>query len=82
MIKVVAVLLAVSAVPALAQAQDNVKLPAGITPELRAACEADVRRLCVDDSPTIPKVKACVAQKFLQLGRRCQVELASAGFSR
>jgi hypothetical protein len=82
MIKVVAVLLAVTAVPALAQAQDNVKLPAGITPELRAACEADVRRLCVDDSPTIPKVKACVAQKFLQLGRRCQVELASAGFSR
>lgn len=82
MIKVVAVLLAVTAVPALARAQDSIKLPAGITPEMRAACEADVRRLCVDSAPTIAKVKACVAQKFLQLGRRCQVELASAGFSR
>jgi hypothetical protein len=82
MIKAAAVLLAVAAMPTLARAQENVKLPPGITPELRAACEADVRRLCIDDSPSIPKVKACVAQKFFQLGRRCQVELASAGFSR
>ena len=82
MIRAIAVLLAATAVPALAQAQENIKLPPGITPELRAACEADVRRLCIDESPTIAKVKACVAQKFLQLGRRCQVELASAGFSR
>jgi hypothetical protein len=82
MIKGIAVLLAVTAAPTLALAQDSIKLPAGVTPELRAACEADVRRLCVDENPTIPKVKACVAQKFLQLGRRCQVELASAGFAR
>lgn len=82
MIKGCTVLVAVLALPSLAVAQDNVKLPTGITPELRAACEADVRRLCIDDSPTVPKVKACVAQKFFQLGRRCQVELASAGFSR
>jgi hypothetical protein len=82
MIKGIAVLLAVAAVPAMAQAQENIKLPAGVTPEMRAACEADVRRLCVDENPTVPRVKACVAQKFFQLGRRCQMELASTGFSR
>jgi hypothetical protein len=53
-----------------------------VTPQLRAACETDVRRLCVGESPTISTVKRCVALKFLQLGRKCQVELASAGFSR
>ncbi len=41
----------------------------------------DVRRLCIGHSPTIAKVKRCVAAKFMQLGKRCQIELASAGFS-
>jgi hypothetical protein len=58
------------------------QLPPEVTPQLRAACESDVRRLCIGESPTVAKVKRCVALKFFKLGRKCQVELASAGFSR
>lgn len=60
---------------------EELQLPPEVTPQLRAACEGDVRRLCVGPSPTVAKVKRCVAVKFLLLGRKCQVELASAGFS-
>jgi len=60
---------------------EELKLPPEVTPSMRAACESDVRRLCIGKSPTIAKVKRCVAAKFMQLGRRCQIELASAGFS-
>jgi hypothetical protein len=60
---------------------EQLKLPPEVTPALRAACESDVRRLCIGRSPTIAKVKRCVAAKFMQLGKRCQIELASAGFS-
>ncbi len=67
------------AVNSVAVAED-LKLPPEVTPQLRAACETDVRRLCVGANPTVAKVKRCVAVKFLQLGRKCQVELASAGF--
>jgi hypothetical protein len=61
-------------------ANDDVQLPPEVTPRMRAACESDVRRLCIGENPTVAKVKACVASKFMQLGRRCQVELAMAGF--
>ncbi len=67
------------AVNSVAVAED-LKLPPEVTPQLRAACETDVRRLCIGVTPTVAKVKRCVALKFLQLGRKCQVELASAGF--
>ena len=63
-------------------AGDNFKLPPEVTPQLRAACEQDVRRLCIGRNPTVAKVKSCVARKFMKLGRRCQFALASAGFSR
>jgi hypothetical protein len=59
----------------------EIKLPKEVTPALRAACETDVRRLCIGVDPTIAKVKSCVMEKFLQLGKRCQTELALAGFS-
>ncbi len=59
----------------------ELKLPPEVTPSMRAACESDVRRLCIGRSPTMAKVKRCVASKFMQLGKRCQIELASAGFS-
>jgi hypothetical protein len=62
-------------------AAEELKLPPQVTPAMRAACETDVRRLCVGPSPTFAKVKSCVKSKFSQLGRRCQLELASAGFS-
>jgi hypothetical protein len=58
------------------------QLPPEVTPSLRAACETDVRRLCIGANPTVDKVKRCVAAKYFQLGRKCQVELASLGFSR
>ena len=60
---------------------EELKLPPEVTPSMRAACESDVRRLCIGSAPTFAKVKSCVAAKFTQLGKRCQVELASAGFS-
>lgn len=76
-----AVLMAAIAAPAVVHAADDYQLPPEVTPRMRAACETDVRRLCIGSNPTVEKVKACVASKFMQLGRRCQVELASAGFT-
>jgi hypothetical protein len=61
---------------------EELKLPPEVTPSMRAACETDVRRLCIGSQPTFAKVRRCVAAKFMQLGKRCQFELASAGFSR
>jgi hypothetical protein len=58
---------------------DDFKLPAGITPAVKAACEADVRRLCVDGEPSYAKVKACVIAKFGQFGTRCKMQVAMAG---
>lgn len=63
--------------PALAE--EKFELPPEVTPRLRAACEGDVRRLCIGANPTVEKVKACVASKFTQLGKRCQMELVVAG---
>ena len=63
------------------RAAETIDLPKEVTPAIRAACEADVRRLCIGPNPTMSKVKDCVLAKFFQLGRRCQTELASAGLS-
>jgi len=65
-----------------ASAGEKFKMPSQVTPKLRAACESDVRRLCVGKKPTVAKVKRCVARKFTQLGRRCQYEIAAAGLKR
>lgn len=69
-------------VAASAAKAEQFKLPPEVTPALRAACETDVRRLCIGKDPTVAKVKSCVFRKYFQLGRKCQVELASAGLSR
>ena len=58
------------------------QLPPEVTPKLRAACETDVRRLCIGANPTVAKVKRCVLVKYFQLGKKCQVELASLGYGR
>lgn len=76
-----AMVLAATVVAGSAFAAESYDLPPEVTPAMRAACESDVRRLCIGQNPTVEKVKACVARKFTQLGRRCQMELASAGFS-
>ena len=72
-----AVALSAISLPSLAE---DYQLPPEVTPQIKAACETDVRRLCIGTNPSISKVKICVASKFLQLGRRCQVQLALAGF--
>ena len=61
---------------------EELQLPPEVTPSLRAACETDVRRLCLGPQPTVAKVKRCVMVKYFQLGKKCQVELASLGFGR
>ena len=66
---------------ALAQAEEY-QLPPEVTPAIKSACEGDVRRLCIGLNPTVSKVKTCVTSKFMQLGKRCQVQLALAGFKR
>lgn len=71
---------AMAAVCGSAGAEENYQLPPEVTPAMRAACESDVRRLCIGTNPTVAKVKVCVASKFFQLGKRCQVQLALAGF--
>lgn len=63
--------------PLTASNAADFKLPPEVTPAMRAACEKDVRRLCIGRNPTVSKVKRCVLRKFFQLGRKCQVELAS-----
>jgi hypothetical protein len=63
---------------ASARAEDY-QLPPEVTPQIRSACETDVRRLCIGENPTVEKVKNCVAAKFTQLGHRCQMQLAMAG---
>jgi hypothetical protein len=78
-IRVFVLCAALSAAPAAVAEQ--LELPPQVTPSMRAACESDVRRLCIGAAPTIAKVKRCVAAKFFKLGKRCQIELASAGFS-
>lgn len=65
-----------------ALAGEKFKLPPEVTPKLRAACESDVRRLCIGKNPTVAKVKRCVMRKFVKLGRRCQLEIAAAGLKR
>lgn len=79
--KACVIAIAAAASGTVAHAEDY-KLPPEVTPQLRAACESDVRRLCIGTNPSVAKVKVCVASKFLQLGKRCQVQLALAGFSR
>ncbi len=64
-----------------AGASEEIKLPVEVTPALREACEADVRRLCFTGNATVASVRQCVMSKFLRLGRRCQMEIASAGLA-
>ncbi len=62
-------------------AGDDIKLPPEVTPSMRAACETDVRRLCIKPGATLESVRDCVLSKFMRLGKRCQIEIASAGLA-
>lgn len=76
------VLLAAMATVSPLVAGEGFKLPPEVTPALRAACESDVRRLCIGENPTVESVKRCVEQKYTQLGSRCKVQLVAAGLGR
>ncbi len=78
-----AVLLAISAaVVSTPVGAESFKLPKEVTPQVRAACEKDVRRLCIGKKPTVAGVKSCVRRNFMRLGTRCQITLAASGFKR
>ena len=70
--------LTIAVAPAFA---GEIKLPPEVTPSMRAACEADVRRLCIKDGSTVDTVRDCVLSKFMKLGKQCQIEIASAGLA-
>ncbi len=55
------------------------ELPSKITPAVRAACETDVRRMCVKADSTVASVKACVIRRYESLNGGCKVQLAKAG---
>ena len=75
------VTIALCAFTGQASASDEFKLPPEVTPSMRQACEADVRRLCISSNSTVETVKNCVLSKFMKLGKRCQYEIASAGLA-
>lgn len=60
---------------------ESFQMPPGVTPALRAACENDVRRLCIGENPTVSKVKACVLRRFVELSNRCKMQIAAAGLA-
>jgi hypothetical protein len=69
------------AISSSAHASDEFKIPPEVTPSMRAACESDVRRLCISTNSTVDSVRNCVLAKFMKLGKRCQIEIASAGLA-
>lgn len=54
-------------------------LPKEVTPAVRAACEADVRRLCIREGSTVASVKSCVIRSFGSLNTTCKLRLVAAG---
>ncbi len=63
----------------IAQPAAAFKLPKQVTPALRAACETDVRRLCVRRGSTVSTVKSCVRRKFMRLNFNCKMRIIQAG---
>jgi hypothetical protein len=64
---------------ATARADEKFKLPPEITPAIRAACETNVRALCVTPTSTQSSVVSCVRRNYINLNKTCRSELASAG---
>lgn len=71
-------LLALTPIPAFAE---GIALPPEVTPALRAACEHDVRRLCITDNATVSSVRSCVVRRYSELSARCKVQIAVAGLT-
>lgn len=56
-----------------------VEIPKEVTPEIRRACEGDVRRLCIRKDSTVSTVKRCVIRNFAKLNFSCKMKLARFG---
>jgi hypothetical protein len=54
-------------------------MPKSVTPAVRAACEGDVRRLCVRKDSTVDTVTACVYANFIRFNAKCQQLALAAG---
>lgn len=76
-----ALLVATCLIGTATAAAQSFQLPPEVTPALRAACEADVRRLCIGDNPTVEKVRRCVERRFMELSTRCKMQIAAAGLT-
>ena len=70
---------AATAAVAAAVADEKFQLPPEITPAIRAACEQNVRELCVTPTSTTSSVVSCVRRNFINLNKKCRSELTSAG---
>ena len=77
----VALVLALAVAAAVPLSADSLQLPPQVTPALRAACEADVRRLCLGENPTLSQVKSCMTRRFAELSSRCKLQIAVAGLT-
>lgn len=72
-------ILAAVAIVVLCVSSQALELPKEVTPTIRAACEKDVRRLCLQPDSTLESVKACVKRKFRKLNSKCRIKLVQAG---
>lgn len=79
--RLTAVALAATAINSAAASAQNLQLPPEVTPALRAACEKDVRRLCIIENATVSSVKSCVTRRYVELSMRCKVQIAAAGLT-
>ena len=72
-------LLSLCCASSVAIADEKFKLPPEITPAIRAACEDNVRALCVTSASSQSSIVSCVRRNFTSLNRNCRNELTSAG---
>jgi glutamate racemase len=62
-------------------ASNEFVIPKAVTPAVRAACEGDVRRLCVRKDSTADTVKSCVYANFVRFNAKCQRLALQSGLS-
>jgi hypothetical protein len=80
---IVALLLAFSPAPILAQSNTSVVLPGGLvlvgTPEEQAACAPDAHRFCKDEIPDNLRVLQCLKTERERISKACRVVLETHG---
>jgi len=75
--------LAVGSTPALAQNPFPLPLPplpfTQVTPEERAACQADVQKYCERELPDVMRVASCLQANRNRISAACRQVLANRG---